>query len=130
MKACLDLLVSWLHTYIDNQGTGSRAFCDVALHGPFYAACQAVFYIVIFRHKQILDGNLKKGEQKFTRPGEQVGRKSLSGLDVGEGQAEPVGGVKRAIGLESLHSHKLSTFFSAGSNFFQCCCNFETSLNK
>uniref|UniRef100_A0A670YBU4 RRN3 homolog, RNA polymerase I transcription factor n=1 Tax=Pseudonaja textilis TaxID=8673 RepID=A0A670YBU4_PSETE len=61
VKACLDLLVSWLHTYIDNQGTGSRAFCDVALHGPFYAACQAVFYIVIFRHKQILDGNLKKG---------------------------------------------------------------------
>ncbi|KAG8145577.1 putative RNA polymerase I-specific transcription initiation factor RRN3 protein [Naja naja] len=61
VKVCLGLLVSWLHTYIDNQGTGSRAFCDVALHGPFYAACQAVFYIVIFRHKQILDGNLKKG---------------------------------------------------------------------
>ncbi|KAM6424420.1 RNA polymerase I-specific transcription initiation factor RRN3 isoform 1-T1 [Liasis olivaceus] len=61
VKACLDLLVSWLHSYIDNHGTGSRAFCDVALHGPFYAACQAVFYVVIFRHKQILDGNLKKG---------------------------------------------------------------------
>ncbi|XP_058013550.1 RNA polymerase I-specific transcription initiation factor RRN3 isoform X1 [Ahaetulla prasina] len=71
VKACLDLLVSWLHTYIDNQGTGSRAFCDVALHGPFYAACQAVFYIVIFRHKQLLDGNLKKGEQKFARQGEE-----------------------------------------------------------
>lgn len=62
MKACLELLVSWLHKYIDNQGTGPKAFCDVALHGPFYAACQAVFYVVIFNHKQILDGNLKKGE--------------------------------------------------------------------
>nr|XP_056722542.1 RNA polymerase I-specific transcription initiation factor RRN3 [Euleptes europaea] len=61
VKACLELLVSWLHKYIDNQGSGSKAFCDIALHGPFYAACQAVFYVVIFRHKQILDGNLKKG---------------------------------------------------------------------
>ncbi|XP_060116855.1 RNA polymerase I-specific transcription initiation factor RRN3 [Heteronotia binoei] len=61
VKACLELLVSWLHKYIDHQGTGSKAFCDVALHGPFYAACQAVFYVVIFQHKQILDGNLKKG---------------------------------------------------------------------
>uniref|UniRef100_A0A803T5P8 RRN3 homolog, RNA polymerase I transcription factor n=1 Tax=Anolis carolinensis TaxID=28377 RepID=A0A803T5P8_ANOCA len=61
VKACLDLLVNWLHLYIDNQGSGSKAFCDVALHGSFYAACQAVFYVVIFRHKQILDGSLKKG---------------------------------------------------------------------
>nr|XP_060642321.1 RNA polymerase I-specific transcription initiation factor RRN3 [Anolis sagrei ordinatus] len=61
VKACLDLLVNWLHLYIDNQGSGSKAFCDVALHGSFYAACQAVFYIVIFRHKQILDGSLKRG---------------------------------------------------------------------
>ncbi|XP_053132588.1 RNA polymerase I-specific transcription initiation factor RRN3 [Hemicordylus capensis] len=61
VKACLDLLVNWLHLYIDNQGTGSKAFCDVALHGPFYAACQAVLYVVVFRHKQILDENLKKG---------------------------------------------------------------------
>ncbi|KAJ6657590.1 hypothetical protein lerEdw1_002305, partial [Lerista edwardsae] len=61
VKACLDLLVNWLHTYIDNQGTGSKAFCDVAVHGPFYTVCQAVFYMVIFRHKQIVEGDLKKG---------------------------------------------------------------------
>ncbi|XP_054850799.1 RNA polymerase I-specific transcription initiation factor RRN3 isoform X2 [Eublepharis macularius] len=61
VKACLELLVNWLHKYIDNQGTGSKAFCDIAVHGPFYATCQAVFYVVVFRHKQILDGNLKKG---------------------------------------------------------------------
>ncbi|XP_062999178.1 RNA polymerase I-specific transcription initiation factor RRN3 [Elgaria multicarinata webbii] len=61
VKACLDLLVSWLHLYIDNQGTGAKAFCDMTLHRPFYAACQTVFYVVIFRHKQILDGSLKKG---------------------------------------------------------------------
>ncbi|MEE6497566.1 hypothetical protein FKM82_002771 [Ascaphus truei] len=61
VKACLDLLGSWLHSYIDNQDAGSRAFCDVTFHGPFYAACQAVFYTFVFRHKQILGGNLRKG---------------------------------------------------------------------
>uniref|UniRef100_A0A8C5QN32 RRN3 homolog, RNA polymerase I transcription factor n=1 Tax=Leptobrachium leishanense TaxID=445787 RepID=A0A8C5QN32_9ANUR len=61
VKACLDLLVNWLHTYIDNQDAGSRAFCDVSSHGPFYAACQAVFYTLIFHHKQLLEGNLRKG---------------------------------------------------------------------
>lgn len=61
VKACLDLLVNWLHTYIANQDAGNKAFCDVVLHGPFYSACQAVFYTFIFLHKQILEGNLRKG---------------------------------------------------------------------
>ncbi|KAM6054755.1 RNA polymerase I-specific transcription initiation factor RRN3 [Chlamydotis macqueenii] len=61
VKACLDLLVNWMHKYIDNQDTGANAYCDVALHGPFYSTCQAVFYMLIFRHKQLLDGNLRKG---------------------------------------------------------------------
>lgn len=61
VKACLDLLVNWLHGYIDNQDAGSRAYCDITSHGPFYATCQAVFYTLIFRHKQLLDGNLRKG---------------------------------------------------------------------
>ncbi|XP_066545432.1 RNA polymerase I-specific transcription initiation factor RRN3 [Amia ocellicauda] len=61
VKACLDLLVPWLHLYIDNQDAGSRAYCDVALHGPFYAACQAVFYTLIFRHRMIVEGNMRKG---------------------------------------------------------------------
>ncbi|NWS72802.1 RRN3 factor, partial [Crotophaga sulcirostris] len=61
VKACLDLLVNWLHKYIDNQDRGANAYCDVALHAPFYSTCQAVFYTLIFRHKQLLDGNLRKG---------------------------------------------------------------------
>ncbi|XP_021506488.1 RNA polymerase I-specific transcription initiation factor RRN3 isoform X1 [Meriones unguiculatus] len=63
VKSCLDLLVNWLHMYLDNQDSGAKAFCDVALHGPFYSACQAVFYIFVFRHKQLLSGNLKEGLQ-------------------------------------------------------------------
>ncbi|XP_072550304.1 RNA polymerase I-specific transcription initiation factor RRN3 [Salminus brasiliensis] len=61
VRACLDLLVPWLHLYIDSQDSGSKAFCDVSLHGPFYSTCQAVFYTLIFRHRAILEGNMKKG---------------------------------------------------------------------
>ncbi|XP_059887766.1 RNA polymerase I-specific transcription initiation factor RRN3 isoform X3 [Delphinus delphis] len=61
VKSCLDLLVKWLHVYLNNQDSGTKAFCDVALHGPFYSACQAVFYTFVFRHRQLLSGNLKEG---------------------------------------------------------------------
>uniref|UniRef100_A0A8C0WQI0 RNA polymerase I-specific transcription initiation factor RRN3 n=1 Tax=Castor canadensis TaxID=51338 RepID=A0A8C0WQI0_CASCN len=61
VKSCLDLLVNWLHVYLNNQDSGTKAFCDVSLHGPFYSACQAVFYTFVFRHKQLLSGNLKEG---------------------------------------------------------------------
>uniref|UniRef100_A0A674CLE7 RRN3 homolog, RNA polymerase I transcription factor n=1 Tax=Salmo trutta TaxID=8032 RepID=A0A674CLE7_SALTR len=61
VRACLDLLVPWLHLYIDSQDSGSRAYCDITLHGPFYNACQAVFYTLIFRHRSILEGDMKKG---------------------------------------------------------------------
>uniref|UniRef100_A0A2K5EKW9 RNA polymerase I-specific transcription initiation factor RRN3 n=1 Tax=Aotus nancymaae TaxID=37293 RepID=A0A2K5EKW9_AOTNA len=63
VKSCLDLLVNWLHIYLHDQDSGTKAFCDVALHGPFYSACQAVFYTFVFRHKQLLSGNLKEGLQ-------------------------------------------------------------------
>ncbi|KAK3520267.1 hypothetical protein QTP70_019683 [Hemibagrus guttatus] len=61
VKACLDLLVPLLHLYINSQDSGSKVFCNVSLHGPFYASCQAVFYTLIFRHKAILEGSMKKG---------------------------------------------------------------------
>ena len=27
-------------------------FCDLKAHGPFYAACQAAFYMFAFRHQE------------------------------------------------------------------------------
>lgn len=63
VRACLDLLLSWIHRYIDSQdSSGRQACCDISLHGPFYAACQAVFYTLIFRHRAMLEGNMKKGK--------------------------------------------------------------------
>ncbi|XP_034449158.1 RNA polymerase I-specific transcription initiation factor RRN3 [Hippoglossus hippoglossus] len=62
VRACLDLLLSWIHRYIDSQdNSGRQACCDISLHGPFYSACQAVFYTLIFRHRAMLEGNMKKG---------------------------------------------------------------------
>uniref|UniRef100_A0A668UPU7 RRN3 homolog, RNA polymerase I transcription factor n=1 Tax=Oreochromis aureus TaxID=47969 RepID=A0A668UPU7_OREAU len=60
--ACLDLLISWIHQYIDSQDScGKQVCCDVSLHGPFYTSCQAVFYTIIFRHRAMLEANMKKG---------------------------------------------------------------------
>ncbi|XP_061555742.1 RNA polymerase I-specific transcription initiation factor RRN3 isoform X3 [Phycodurus eques] len=62
VRACLDLLISWIQCYIDSQDSKDRqACCDISLHGPFYTACQAVFYTLIFRHGAILAGNMKTG---------------------------------------------------------------------
>ncbi|KAM4634356.1 RNA polymerase I-specific transcription initiation factor RRN3 isoform 2-T2 [Polymixia lowei] len=62
VRVCLDLLVRWIHTYIDGQDSdGRQACCDISLHGAFYTTCQAVFYTLIFRHRAILEGNMKKG---------------------------------------------------------------------
>ncbi|XP_054463171.1 RNA polymerase I-specific transcription initiation factor RRN3 [Anoplopoma fimbria] len=62
VRACLDLLLSWIHRYIDSQdSSGRQACCDISLHGPFYTACQAVFYTLIFRHRAMLEGHMKKG---------------------------------------------------------------------
>ncbi|XP_068452248.1 RNA polymerase I-specific transcription initiation factor RRN3 [Clinocottus analis] len=62
VRACLDLLLPWIHCYIDSQDSSGRtACCDISLHGPFYTACQAVFYTLIFRHRAMLEGNMKKG---------------------------------------------------------------------
>ncbi|XP_047215241.1 RNA polymerase I-specific transcription initiation factor RRN3-like [Girardinichthys multiradiatus] len=62
VRACLDLLLTWIHRYTDSQDNSCKQVCcDISLHGPFYAACQAVFYVLIFRHRAILEANMKKG---------------------------------------------------------------------
>uniref|UniRef100_A0A3Q0RH54 RRN3 homolog, RNA polymerase I transcription factor n=1 Tax=Amphilophus citrinellus TaxID=61819 RepID=A0A3Q0RH54_AMPCI len=62
VRACVDLLISWIHRYIDSQDKcGKQVCCDVSLHGPFYTSCQAVFYTIIFRHRAMLEANMKKG---------------------------------------------------------------------
>ena len=53
VQSTLDVLIEWVHKYVMEAAyTTSKA--DVTHHGTFYAVCQAVFYIIVFRHKQLL----------------------------------------------------------------------------
>ncbi|KAM9393723.1 RNA polymerase I-specific transcription initiation factor RRN3 [Pholidichthys leucotaenia] len=62
VRACVDLLISWIHNYIDSQdSSGKQVCCDISLHGPFYSTCQAVFYTLIFRHRAMLAASMRKG---------------------------------------------------------------------
>lgn len=49
----------WCHRYLKQLiDTNSTSYTGDALrHGPFYSVCQAIFYVIIFRHQQILDSN-------------------------------------------------------------------------
>jgi len=47
-------LSEWTHRYIDLQDENSiRA--DRNKHGPFYSACQALFYIILYHYKSLLE---------------------------------------------------------------------------
>lgn len=53
-RRCLDLLFQWAHSYMDH--------CEESVVGPdpsrfalFYSVCQSLFYIICFRHRQILN---------------------------------------------------------------------------
>ena len=48
--SCLEKISGWIHGYIDNSaGSGP----SLASHGPFYSACQALFYMFVFRHEEL-----------------------------------------------------------------------------
>jgi len=55
--AHLNRLSSWAHSYVrarDSQDSGlDFMYTDLARHGPFYSACQAIFYIFAFRHQEL-----------------------------------------------------------------------------
>ncbi|XP_072036976.1 RNA polymerase I-specific transcription initiation factor RRN3-like [Amphiura filiformis] len=58
VTACLDLMVSWIHSYIDNQESVlQQCQADVSLHLPFYSLCQAILYVFVFRHRQLIEDN-------------------------------------------------------------------------
>jgi len=69
-KGCLEKLVSWIHAYIRNCNVSTSLdfmYTDLKCHGPFYAACQAAFYIFAFRHQELVeDPNMLKFVQALS----------------------------------------------------------------
>lgn len=60
VQTCMDLISHWIHCYIDMHDATSVG-PDANKYGVFYSVCQALFYMFVFRHKQLLDldGGLK-----------------------------------------------------------------------
>jgi len=53
----LDRLTQWALTYVRTREASSSGmdfmYTDLNHHGPFYAACQAIFYVFAFRHSEL-----------------------------------------------------------------------------
>jgi len=54
VQTCMDLITHWIHCYIDKHDASCLG-PDANKYGPFYSVCQALFYMFIFRHKQLLE---------------------------------------------------------------------------
>lgn len=54
VKDMVSEMADWLHSYIDNHD-GSSGYQDNRIHSVFYTTCQALFYIIAFRHKDLVE---------------------------------------------------------------------------
>ncbi|XP_012255326.1 RNA polymerase I-specific transcription initiation factor RRN3 isoform X2 [Athalia rosae] len=55
LKATLFEMSSWIHSYISSQDSLECANSDVRVHAVFYSVCQAMFYVIAFRHKHLVN---------------------------------------------------------------------------
>jgi RNA polymerase I-specific transcription initiation factor RRN3 len=57
--ASLQLMISWAHAYADKQAISQANYSDHAsnfqLHRTYYSLCQTIFYVIIFRSRQLFD---------------------------------------------------------------------------
>lgn len=52
--ATLHLMIKWILSYIDkHHHSNSSAHHQFDMHRTFYALCQTVFYVIIFRNRQL-----------------------------------------------------------------------------
>lgn len=55
-SATLQLIVTWIHNYIE-KFSNTKNYSNFDVHRTFYALCQTLFYVIIFRHKQLFGQN-------------------------------------------------------------------------
>lgn len=48
-------MCDWLNGYIERQETNSEPNREMLAHSVFYAVCQAVFYVIAYRHDELAD---------------------------------------------------------------------------
>ena len=49
----LEFMALWVHRYI-HHSTDSASQATACHHGPFYTVCQALFYILIYRNRELM----------------------------------------------------------------------------
>ncbi|XP_015595877.1 RNA polymerase I-specific transcription initiation factor RRN3 [Cephus cinctus] len=55
LKTMLFEMSSWIHSYISSQDSLECANSDVRVHTVFYSVCQSLFYLIAFRHKDLVE---------------------------------------------------------------------------
>ncbi len=58
LRMFLRRLSNWVHQYLNTRSDSGTdySYIDLRAHGPFYAACQAVLYLLAFRHEELVNG--------------------------------------------------------------------------
>ncbi|XP_057658400.1 RNA polymerase I-specific transcription initiation factor RRN3 isoform X2 [Diorhabda carinulata] len=54
LKGTLQQLAEWIHSYILAQDGLEYVNSDIRAHSVFYSVCQALFYVIAFRHKDFV----------------------------------------------------------------------------
>lgn len=65
LKGTLQQMASWIHSYIAAQDSFESVNSDLRVHAVFYAVCQALFYVVTFRHRELLNSKKSKTKNHF-----------------------------------------------------------------
>ena len=60
LQGLLSEMATWIHSYIYSQDSLECTNSDVRVHIVFYSICQGMFYLLAFRHKDIMDGKKSK----------------------------------------------------------------------
>ncbi|KAF5273907.1 hypothetical protein FQA39_LY01022 [Lamprigera yunnana] len=55
IKGTLQQIAEWIHLYILTQDEHGCINSDIRIHIVFYSVCQAFFYIIAFRHKDLVN---------------------------------------------------------------------------
>lgn len=53
-------MAAWIHSYITTQDGLECLNSDIRVHAVFYSVCQALFYVVAFRHKDLVSSRKSK----------------------------------------------------------------------
>lgn len=57
LKNYLTKMGNWIHNYIANHRESDT---NLSVHSVFYFMCQAVFYLIAFRHEDLVDSRSSK----------------------------------------------------------------------